>query len=265
VLGISHGNNPHFQRRAGIETRTNDQCGHDAYHERWPRFLYLAACVVALPAVSQFICMIKIMKLEANGLASCDTQRRTNRIPSRWSNSSNGRAVSTPALLGPRAHQRARYALPEDPAGISHWGLKGSPGGDSRGRSTPETGRRGRRPASPLWATFGLTQCSEPGFSANPVPLQPFCRDRLNRVMSRGGMSRSWTGGAARPQMLPEVSCQVSIGAGHGERVARRGADHPPALCPINKAVTAVGRGGHRDRTAFRKCAGTADGAVGKR
>src|SRR5580704_16093077 len=28
--------------------------GTDAYHERWRRLLYLAACVVALPAVSQF-------------------------------------------------------------------------------------------------------------------------------------------------------------------------------------------------------------------
>jgi transcriptional regulator with XRE-family HTH domain len=54
---------------------------------------------------------------------------------------------STPAPLGPRAHQRARYALPEDPGGISHWGLKGFLSGDRRGRSTPETGRR----AAWLW------------------------------------------------------------------------------------------------------------------
>ena len=62
---------------------------------------------------------------------------------------------------------------------------------------------------------------------------------------------------------LLEVSCQRGIGAGHSERVARRRADHLRVLCPIDKAVTAVWRGGHRDRTAFCKCATPADGAVG--
>jgi hypothetical protein len=63
------------------------------------------------------------------------TRQATNRIPSRSISSSSARAASTRARLG-------------------------SPSGDRRGRSTPETGRRGRRPASPLWARIGLTHRS---------------------------------------------------------------------------------------------------------
>ena len=66
-----------------------------------------------------------------------------------------------------------------------------------------------------------------------------------------------------RCRLLFEMSRQRGVRAGHGERVARRRADHLPVLRPIDKAVIAVRRSGHRDRTAFRKCAGAADGAVG--
>jgi hypothetical protein len=52
-----------------------------------------------------------------------------------WTSSSSAGVASTRAPLGPRAHQRARYALREDPGGISHWGLKDFLSGDCRGRS----------------------------------------------------------------------------------------------------------------------------------
>jgi hypothetical protein len=65
--------------------------------------------------------------------------------------------LSTVLPLSPRAHQRARYALREDPGGISHWGpKKGSPSGDRRGRSTRETGRRDRRPLGQKLATLPI-------------------------------------------------------------------------------------------------------------
>src|SRR6516162_5629218 len=70
-------------------------------------------------------------------------------------------------------------------------------------------------------------------------------------VMSCNCPRRSWPRARGR------------LRAGHVERVARRRADHLPALCPVDKAVGAAGRGGHGDGTAFRKGAGAADGAVG--
>jgi hypothetical protein len=46
----------------------------------------------------------------------------------------------------------------------------------SGGRTTPITGRQLGRPPSRQWATSGLMHCGEPGFCANPVPLQPLPR-----------------------------------------------------------------------------------------
>ena len=69
----------------------------------------------------------------------------------------------------------------------------------------------------------------------------------------------------ARPQMLLELSCECDVGTRHSEHVARRRADHLPVLGPVDKGVTAGWRGGHRARTAFRKCATAADRAVGTR
>ena len=66
-----------------------------------------------------------------------------------------------------------------------------------------------------------------------------------------------------RPGPLLEVGCQRDARAGHVEGVARRRADHLRVLRPIDKGVAAFRRRGHRARTAFRKCACAADGAVG--
>jgi hypothetical protein len=49
------------------------------------------------------------------------------------------------------------------------------------------------------------------------------------------------------------------------ERVTLGRADYPPILGPVDKAVTAVRRGYHGVRTAFRKCPATADRAIGTR
>ena len=43
-----------------------------------------------------------------------------------------------------------------------------------------------------------------------------------------------------------KIGDQGDIGTGHGERVARRRADHGPVLGPVDKGVAAFGRGCHR-------------------
>ena len=78
--------------------------------------------------------------------------------------------------------------------------------------------------------------------------------EALRKVSGRSGMEVKanlidpLARGSTRHRLISlEVSRQRGIGAGHGERVARRRADQLPVLGPIDKAVTAVWRGGHRD------------------
>jgi hypothetical protein len=61
---------------------------------------------------------------------------------------------------------RARYEGPEDPGGISP--KKGSPSGNRRGRSTPVSDRRGRRPASPP-AKSRLSRCKRRSTFASAI------------------------------------------------------------------------------------------------
>jgi hypothetical protein len=71
----------------------------------------------------------------------------------------------------------------------------------------------------------------------------------------------------AGPGDLPPGRASSKIGdqsdvAGEGERVALRRADHAPVLGPVNEGMAAVGRGRHRLRSTFRKCAPAAYCAV---